>query len=218
VSLFDLIAAALIAVSAIMGFQRGAVKELIGLVAFSASAVATLALLPVTVGMAEGVFHPHIIALAVAVVAGFAGVYLALKLLGHLISSQLHDQSLLGGLDSTLGLAIGAGRALVLLGLFALVFDKAVPVEMKPTSVTGGFLYPLASASGRLIGRFAPKTLPGLGAVTPLLADPAEPPPEADVPAKPRPTPAAHPRPAHKGRGYDQHSRDQLDTLVERTR
>lgn len=219
-SLFDLIAAALIAVSALIGFQRGAVKELVGLLAFTVSAIAALAVLPITSAMAETAFHPHLIAVAVAVVAGFAVVYVAFKLLGNLVSAHLHDQAFLGGVNRSLGLLIGGARALILLGLFALVFDRATPAALKPASITGAFLYPLASASGRLIGAFAPKSIgavgsmlgrqPGEGAQNSTAAD------EADT--TPKPQPARSPRPAHRGKGYDQRTRDQVDRLVEGAR
>lgn len=221
-SLFDLIAAAVIAISALMGFQRGAVREIVGLFAFGLSALATLAALPFTSKLAGQVFHPQLIALIAAVVVGFAVVYLGLKVIAQWIASQIHQQALLGGADRSLGLGIGAVRALVLIGLFTLVFDRATPAEMKPSWITDAFLYPLASASGRTLGALAPTGLRVLGNPASLLnrgehpdTDPSEtgatPTPTSKTPTPSRPKP-------RKGKGYDKRSRDQLDTLVERTR
>jgi membrane protein required for colicin V production len=220
--LFDLIAAAVIAISALMGFQRGAVREVVGLFAFGLSAFATLIALPFTSKLASHIFHPPLIALIAAVVVGFAVVYLGLKFVGHWIASQLHQQAILGGADRALGLGIGAVRALVLIGLFALVFDRATPAEMKPAWVTDAFLYPLASASGRTLGALAPTGLRVLGNPAALLNRGEHPDTEPkETGAQPvRPSKASAPsRPApHKGKGYDKRSRDQLDTLVERSR
>jgi membrane protein required for colicin V production len=221
--MFDLIAMAVIAISALMGFQRGAVRELVGLFAFGVSAVACLALLPITSKLAAPIFHPHLFALVAAVITGFAVVYLGLKFIGHWIATQLHQQAILGGADRALGLGIGAVRALILLGLFALVFDRATPEGMKPPWITSAFLYPLASASGRALGAFAPTGLRLLGHPTGLLNGGET--PDTDqinetgaAPVRPpAPPPTAHPAP-RKGKGYDQRSRDQLDKLVERTR
>jgi membrane protein required for colicin V production len=221
--MFDLIAMVVIAVSALFGFQRGAVREIVGLFAFGVSAVACLALFPLTSRIAGAIFHPHLLAVGVAIVAGFAVVYLGLKLLGHWIATQLHQQAILGGADRALGLGIGAARALVLLGLFALVFDRATPAEMKPGWITNAFLYPLASASGRALGAMAPSGLRMLGHPAGLLNGVETPDTEQSKetgaePAEPAsPPPATKPSP-RKGKGYDKSSRDQLDKLVERTR
>lgn len=229
-TLFDLIAAGVIAISALLGFQRGAVRELVGLFAFGLSAIAALAALPITRPIAATFFHLTIVAVAVAVILGFAAVYVAFKLIGGWVASQLHQQSVLGGADRALGLGIGAARALILLGLFALVFDRATPTELKPSWISNAFLYPLASASGRLIGKLAPSGLKMFGHSGALLngqdspdtdqsSDPEEP---RETGAPPAPPPKTPPAPAHasprKGKGYDRRSRDQLDTLVERTR
>ena len=221
-SLFDLIAAAVIAVSALMGYQRGAVREVVGLVAFAVSAIATIAFLPMSVGLAGTWFHPRIIALAVAVILGFAVVYIGLKLVGNMIAASMHKQALLGGADRSLGLMVGAVRALVLIGLFTLVFDRATPAELKPRWITDAFLYPLAKASGRMIAAVAPMGQKMLASPAALLTGRET--PNEQQSSEAAAAPALDPRhapvrpPQGKGRGYDQKSRDQLDTLVERHR
>lgn len=214
---YDLVAAAVIAVSALMGYQRGAVREIVGLVAFGLSAVAALALLPVSVKITGSLLHPHILAVAAAVVVGFAVVYLGLKLVGHAIATSMHKQALLGGADRSLGLFVGAVRALVLIGLFTLVFDRATPETLKPGWVTEAFLYPLGQASARAIAAAAPVGMK-------MLTSPRSLPDDQNTPNDPgsdgsaqSPTPAAKPSP-RKGTGYDKSSRDKLDRLVERTR
>lgn len=218
---FDLIVAAVIAVSALMGYQRGAVREIVGLVAFGVSALAALALLPVTVGIAGTVFHPHILAVGIAVVVGFAVVYLGLKLIGHLLATSMHKQALLGGADRSLGLFIGAVRALVLIGLFTLVFDRATPEGLKPPWITEAFFYPLGQVSGRAIAAIAPMGMKVLASPRRLLNDPNAPNDGAATGASetPLPVPTRTVRtPPHKGGGYNRSSRDSVDRLVERTR
>ena len=218
---FDLIVAAAIAVSALMGYQRGAVREVVGLVAFAVSTLAALALLPVTVGIAGKVFHPHILAVGVAVIAGFAVVYLGLKLVGHLLATSMHKQALLGGADRSLGLFIGAVRALVLVGLFTLVFDRATPEGLKPGWITGAFFYPLGQVSGRTIAAIAPMGMKVLASPRSLLNDRKAPNdgPAADASETPRLVPAPTARTAsHTGGGYNRSSRETVDRLVERTR
>lgn len=222
-TLFDLIALAVIAISALLGFQRGAVRELVGLFAFGVSAAATLLMLPFTRRLAGSFFHQPLIALTVAVILGFAVVYIGFKVVGSWIAGQVQQQAILGGADRALGLGIGAVRALILLGLFALVFDRATPAEMKPPWITNAFLYPLSSASGRLLGAFAPKGLRIIGNPASLLNGGEDPDKaqteETGSQPETAPNPPLKTRPApHKGKGYDRRSRDQLDKLVERTR
>lgn len=214
---YDLVAAAVIAVSALMGYQRGAVREVVGLVAFGVSAIAALALLPISVRIAGAVFHPHMLAVAAAVVVGFAVVYLGLKLLGHAIATSMHKQALLGGADRSLGLFIGAVRALVLIGLFSLVFDRATPETLKPRWVTDAFLYPLGQASARAIAALAPVGMKMLTSPRSLPDAQNTPNDEPSAASADIPPPAPKPS-ARKGKGYDKSSRERLDRLVERTR
>ena len=240
-TVFDLIAAALIGISALIGFSRGAVRELVGLFAFVVSAGAALFLLPWTGALARHLVSGSLFAVALAVIGGFAVVYLAFKMLGHLLASQIHQQTLLGGADRSLGFGMGAARALILLGLFALVFEHATPEDMKPRWITGGFLYPLASASGRLLGHFAPSGLQAAGQFGPLLKNVVGENGEDISPNEnetaPTPVPPTNhlaisgravqkdaatgrtlPKSRSAGRGYTKQTRDSLDAIVEKTR
>ncbi len=232
-TLFDLIALVVIGISAMIGFSRGAVRELVGLFAFAIAAFAALYLLPITGPIARGFIHGGLLVTAAAIIGGFAAVYLGFKLVGHFLATQLHQQTVLGGADRSLGLGIGAVRALILLGLFALVFEHATPPEMKPAWITNAFLYPLSSASGRILGAFAPTGLKAVGQFSPLFkgatGTPSDqtPPSENDAVRSQTPAPSTNhlvnqDQPAHKGaltgKGYGKHARDSVDALVEKTR
>jgi membrane protein required for colicin V production len=222
-SLFDLIAGALIAVSALAGYRRGAVREVIGFFAFGLAVYVTLSLLPMTSAFAAVFFHPHWVAVASAVVAGFALVYLCVLILSRWVTWGLSQRPVLGGLNQALGLGVGGFRAIFLLGLFALLFDRATPDPLKPEWVTGAFFYPLASESGQLIGRLAPAGLRAIGRPSALLngehgPDRTHPDRLADQPGASATTPPRSTRKRHHGVGYDQNSRTQIDDLVERTR
>jgi membrane protein required for colicin V production len=233
-TLFDIIAAGVIGVSALIGFSRGAVRELVGLLAFAVSAFAAIFFLPLTGNIARALVHPALAATVLAVVGGFAVVYLGFKLIGHLLATRLHQETVLGGVDRALGLGIGAGRALIVLGLFALVFDRATPARLRPDWITGAFLYPLASASGRMLGSVAPAGLRAAGeGVAPLLngavgegardTAPSEQKAVDGQTATPstnslvKPSRAAH-KSANGTQGYGKHARDSVDALVEKTR
>lgn len=219
-SLFDLIAGALIAVCAVAGYRRGAVRELVGLFAFGLAVAAAFKLLPFTTPIARALFHVRWLTFAGALAIGFLVVWAVLHLLSGWLTARLHEQTVLGGANRALGLFVGAGRALFLLGLFTLVFDAVTPDAVKPPWVTSAFFYPLASASGRLIARLAPKTFRTIGHPGALLNDEDSPDTTRTDQTGAVETPAMQPAPPkrHGGKGYDRRSRDELDKLVESTR
>lgn len=220
-TLFDLIAGALIAVCALRGYRRGGIGELVGLFAFTLSVVAALKLLPWTLPLAGSLFGARWLKLAAAVVAGFLAVWIVLHLISGWITARLHEGGgVLGGANQAIGLFVGGLRALVILGLFTLLFDTVTPDAVKPPWVTGAFFYPLASASGRLVARLAPRSLGSFGHPGALLNGEDSPDTtqtnQSGVAGTPGRSPV-HPK-HHRGKGYDERSRDQLDRLVERTR
>jgi membrane protein required for colicin V production len=168
-TLFDLIALAVIAISALSGFSRGAVHELVGLFAFTVSAMATVAFLPATAPLARHFIHSGWLAAAVAAVVTFAIVFIFLRLLASMLTASLNQGSVLGGANRFGGLVFGGLRGFVFLGLFALVFNRATPQELKPHWITGGLFYPAASAGGRALETVIPKSFHAAGAFAPDL-------------------------------------------------
>jgi membrane protein required for colicin V production len=165
VNLFDLAASLILIVSAIVGFSRGAVLELVTLFAFTIAAALAVYLLPFTAPIARHSVHPAWAANAAAVVAAFLIAYIALRVLGSSVSKALRSQATLGTIDRAVGLGFGVVRALVILGVFYLIFT-ATPLGRPPVLVTSGKLYPVARVSGHALASVAPgemKTLAGLG-------------------------------------------------------
>jgi membrane protein required for colicin V production len=235
VTLFDWIAIVILLVSGLVGFTRGAVRELITVFAFTLAALAALYLMPVAGPIARHALHPSWVANAAAIVAVFVVAYVALRVLGSWITARLHEQTALGALDRSIGLCFGVVRALVFLGVFYLVFNMATPAELVPPWISQGKLYPLARASARVVGAFAPRALKASSHIGPALeravtgdgqpedltAAPDAAVPEAPAQAEPnRPNPARSvaEKPARKASGYDKRSRDDIDALVERSR
>lgn len=153
---FDLIALALILVAAANGFAKGGVREVVGLIAFSLSAVAAAYALPMTAPLAQRLVQPNWAALAAAAGAVFLLVYVCLRVFTALIVNQIHKSQGLGAMDRSLGLAFGAGRALVMLGLFALTLSAVAPGDSAPAWVREARLFPLARASGQALAVVAP--------------------------------------------------------------
>jgi len=227
VTLFDLIAAAIILVSGMIGFARGAVREMITVIAFIVAAAGAVALLPWTGPAVRQVVNPGWAAGAVAVAAAFLVVYILLRVLGAMIVSRLHMQPALGMADRTIGVGFGIVRALIFLGLFYLVFNAATPREWTPKWISNAYLYPVAEMSAKVIKGFAPKGMQAAGRFSPMLKDavkegfsPGASNGDDVAPEARRSEETSDPalKKLHNRQSYGKSQRDGIDALVERSR
>jgi membrane protein required for colicin V production len=226
VTLFDLITIIILAVSALVGFTRGAVKELVTVFAFTLAALIAVFLLPFSGPVVRGLMDPPWAATFAAVVIVFVIAYIVLRLAGHWLTSRLHAQAALSAADRSIGLAFGLVRALVFLGVFYLVFNLATPPELMPRWIADAKLLPLARSSARTIQAVVPEGLKAAGGLRPALEravrDGATPSntDDSDYVGARRPSRDAASRASGEqtGQGYDNRSRDSIDELVERSR
>jgi membrane protein required for colicin V production len=167
-TLFDVVAGLVLLVSALVGLSRGFVREVVSLFAFSLASALAVFLLPLTAPVARHTIHPGWAANAAAVIVIFVIAYVALRVLGSTLSAFLKRQSTLGALDRGVGLGFGLARALILLGVFYLVFS-AVPSGLAPRWVITSRLYPLSRACGQTIASVAPGGLRAMGGFSQVL-------------------------------------------------
>ncbi|WP_327454210.1 CvpA family protein [Phenylobacterium sp.] len=167
VTQFDLIVVVLLALSAGIGFARGAIREVAAMVALVAAAVLTIYGLPHTAPFAQHFIHTRWLAAAAALVGVFLIVYGALRLTGAVLARQVQKTRVLGTLDRTMGLAIGVARGLVVLGGLYLMFNAATPQDLRPHWITGAMSWPVAKAMGDLDAALAPKGLDLAGRLKP---------------------------------------------------
>ena len=148
-TLFDLIVLVLLLVSALVGFIRGATRELITVVSFLVAALASVFLLRFTGPLARTAIDPDWAGNAVAILLVFLAVYILLRVLGASITKRIHQTEALGSIDRAAGVGVGLLRALVLIGVFHLVFHAATPAERLPRWMTEAAAYPLSSAAAQ---------------------------------------------------------------------
>jgi membrane protein required for colicin V production len=170
-TLFDIVAGLLLLASAMIGFSRGAVREVVTLVSFTLAAMAAVFLLPISHPIAHALVQPAWASKIVAIAVIFVIAYIALRIAGASIAAALHRQAALGALDRTLGFGLGAGRGLVALGLFCLVFGAVTPRFLQPPWIVGGPLYGVGRASGALIASLAPSGLKAVGGFGRVMKD-----------------------------------------------
>lgn len=164
---FDLIVLGLLAVSGIVGFMRGAVREIVALAALVGAAGLAIFSLPITAPIVREVVKPGWLGTVAALVLVFLATYILLRLLGGAVARQVHSADVLGALDRSVGLAIGLGRGLVVLGALFLMFNAATPQDIRPKWITEATTWPLASNMGRLLQTLAPQGLDIAGKLKP---------------------------------------------------
>lgn len=200
---FDFIAGPLLLVSAIIGFTRGATKELMTVVAFLLAAILAVFSLRFTAGAGKALIDPDWAGAGLALLFVFGLTYIALRLLGATLERRIHETQAMGMLDRAVGTGFGLVRALVLLGGFSLLFHMATPAETAPRWVTGAMFYPLTEASGRILKAFAPNGVAVAKSVAPTVE---------------RAVRDGVKAPKADETGYGANERDAVDDLVEKTR
>ncbi|MBW8814386.1 MAG: CvpA family protein [Caulobacterales bacterium] len=164
---FDIIVLVLLAISAAVGFARGAVREVVALLALFLAAGLAIFGLPAFAPMFRHVVHPGWLATLAALVVVFGVAFVALRLIGAGIARAVQSTQMLGFLDRSLGLLIGLGRGLIVLGALFLMFNAATPEDLRPHWITGARTWPLASNMGRLLQSLAPQGLDLAGRLKP---------------------------------------------------
>jgi len=171
VTQFDWIAIALLAVSGLIGFARGALRELITIVAFVVAAAVALFALRFTGPLARHVLHPAWVGNVAALLAGFLVSYIAIRIAGAGLTRSIHDVGVLGGVDRVAGLGIGLIRGFVILGVFQMVFSAATPRERMPPWISHAVLYPAATDTAEALKALEPEGLALAGKLAPTLKE-----------------------------------------------
>jgi membrane protein required for colicin V production len=201
-TLFDIMALTLLAVSGGVGFFRGAVREMATVLALLVAAAAALWGLRFSGPLMRGMLEPVWAANVAAVLLVFVVIYIALRLIGGRIANRVQATNVLGFLDRVIGAGFGLVRSLVVLGAFHLALIAVAPPERIPQWIAGAALYPLTQAAGQVLKAFAPRGLDVADrlrpAITDAVRDGAGDPPSEE--------------------GYDVRARDDIDDLVEKSR
>lgn len=203
---FDLIVFALLGLSALVGFWRGAAMEIVSMLALVAAAALAIYTLPFTAHLGHKVFHSDWLAAAAALVATFVVAYVITRLVGAVIARRIQQTRFVGALDRSVGLAIGLVRGLIVLGALNLMFNAATPKDLQPRWIVGSTTWPLAQNMGRMLQALAPKGMDIAGRLKPAFDR------------------ALHSG-AHdalddrlKSEGYDARQRREIEDLVEKSR
>ena len=203
---FDAIVLILLAISAAMGFFRGAMLEIVSLIALVVAAGVAILGLSTSAPMARKLIHLDWLATAAALIVVFVVVFALIRLVGAIIARQIQQTDFLGALDRSIGLAIGLARGLIVLGALNLMFNAATPEEMKPKWIVGSTTWPLAQTMGKLLTIMAPHGMDIAGRMKPAF----------DKAVHDAKHDAIDDR--LKSEGYDARQRGEIEGLLEKSR
>ena len=141
---FDVFAILAVLVSALIGYARGAVRELVTLCAFGLAAVAAIAALPYFAPLLRHVIHPGWAAAVAAVLIVFVLAYVLVRTGGGMLTARLHA-SRLRGVDRWGGAGFGVLRGLIFLGLAGLLISTMPWPGGAPHWITGGLTWPVTA-------------------------------------------------------------------------
>jgi membrane protein required for colicin V production len=203
---FDAVVLILLAISAAMGFFRGAMLEIVSLIALVVAAGVAIFGLSTTAPMARKLIHLDWLATAAALIVVFVVVFALIRLIGAIIARQVQQTDFLGALDRSVGLLIGLARGLIVLGALNLMFNAATPKDLRPHWIVGATTWPLAQTMGKLLVAMAPQGMDIAGRMKPAFDRALH--------------GAAHDAMDDrlKSEGYDARQRGEIEDLVEKSR
>jgi membrane protein required for colicin V production len=209
-TLFDIIVLGLLGVSALVGFVRGAVREITTVAAFILAAFAAVFALRFIGSMARAAIHPPWLGNITALLIVFLAVYVVLRVISGGMIRSLHNTKGLGMVDRLVGGGFGLIRGLIVLGLINMAIHLAPPATGAPGWITNAKLYPLTAKCAELIRAIAPKGSQIAHRLTPEI--------ENAVRSNDGDTDASSEGGQSSESGYDKAARKGLDDVGEKTR
>jgi membrane protein required for colicin V production len=154
---FDIVILLVVAVSALLAFARGFVREALSMAAMFIAILAVLWGFPMLRTPMRDFIETGWIADAVTIGLIFVLVYIAVRVATGRIHEWIHDSEPLGILDRTAGLLFGVARGFVLTAVVALVVTSVAPLSMLPTSLREAKFYPVVMLTADALKHLAPQ-------------------------------------------------------------
>ncbi|MEP3244963.1 MAG: CvpA family protein [Sneathiella sp.] len=142
-------------ISAIFGFIRGFVKEVLSISGWIGATFIALYLFPVLKPYAREYINILLIADILTGALIFILSLVILSYISHAISEKV-KASALGALDRSLGIFFGIGRAIILVGIVWLFFVQFVPPDGRPKEILEAKMLPIVQASGEFVAQLTP--------------------------------------------------------------
>jgi membrane protein required for colicin V production len=154
---FDIVILLVVAVSALLAFARGFVREALSMAAMFIAVLAVLWGFPMLRMPMRDMIETGWIADSATVGIIFILVYVSVRVATGRIHEWIHDSEPLGILDRTAGLLFGVARGFALMAVAALVVTSVAPPSMLPESLRKAKFYPAVMITADALKHLAPQ-------------------------------------------------------------
>ena len=154
-TLFDGIIIGVTLLSALMGLMRGLTREILGLASWIGGASLTFIGMPFVQIVARRYIQNGMMADVAAAVGLFLLFLILFSVISHTLSGLIR-QSVLGGIDRSLGFLFGVGRGIVVLCIFQLLISCFVPRHKQPENFQNNRFAPMIYKGSDLIFSLLP--------------------------------------------------------------
>jgi membrane protein required for colicin V production len=158
-NLFDVIVLAILALSALLAFFRGFVREILSLGAWIGAAIVTLYFFPQVATELQPKFKNAVVAAGFATLGIYVAALLAFSLINMLILKFVKAGSDVGLLDNTLGLFYGVFRGAFLISLGFFLMTIVLPEDEYPVWIKKAHSLPYVKKGAVFLAHVSPKYL-----------------------------------------------------------
>jgi membrane protein required for colicin V production len=152
----DIVVGLILVISTVYAAWRGFLAETLAIMAWIAALFATLYLGPYLQPWMQQHIETHWLAVVAADAAMFLVIFIPLSVVSRRLAGSVRN-SAIGPLDRVLGIAFGAVRGLVILGLAYLAFIYFVPAKDHPAMLAHSRTLPLLKKSASVLRSLVPK-------------------------------------------------------------
>jgi membrane protein required for colicin V production len=156
--LADIIVVAIIGLSALFGFVRGFLREVLSIGAWIVAGLATYFGLPYLRPFALQYISHELIADVATGVAIFLVVLVVASVISHVITRSVRESSL-GALDRSLGILFGIARGAVIVSVALLICDNFYAPDNRPQWIKDAHTLPVVQIGADFVRQFVPATV-----------------------------------------------------------
>ncbi|SIR05031.1 MULTISPECIES: CvpA family protein [Acidiphilium] len=146
----DGIALLIIVLSGLLALARGLVREILGVGAWIGAGLAAFEYYPDVETLLAGYVHQPLLILLLSFGLIFIIVLIILSILSAWLGSMMRD-SVLSGIDRTLGLAFGLARGVVIVCLLYKGLSMFLPPSEWPAGISNARLLPYAESGSQVL-------------------------------------------------------------------
>jgi membrane protein required for colicin V production len=154
----DIIVVTIIGLSALFGFVRGFLREVLSIGAWILAGLATYFGLPLLRPFALQYISHELIADAVTGVAIFLVVLVVASVISHVITRSVRESSL-GPLDRSLGILFGLVRGAAIVSVALLICDNFYAPDNRPQWLKDARTLPVVQIGADFVRQFVPATV-----------------------------------------------------------